>query len=289
MSFRKSKMNFNFNRRIPLLFILVGSAILLMTITAYASFDQQAVDQGQQIFTQNCTGCHTIGGGTLVGPDLKGVTALRDRQWLREFIYDPEAKFNAGDPIASQLLADYNNIRMPKLGLTMDEVDVVLAYIENASGSAQPQPTPTPSGVVGNAANGRKLFTGEMGLSGGGTPCIACHSVSGIGFLEGGALGPDLTQVLGRYGDPGLNAALTNITFPTMMGPFNLKPLSPQEVADLVAFFTETNAQPAPVGTKVWLYLGITGSIMVLLFGGLIIYWPRQRQSISDKLRAGKF
>jgi len=107
--------------------------------------------------------------------------------------------------------------------------------------------------------------------------------------LEGGALGPDLTQVLTRYGDPGLNAALTTITFPTMIGPFTLKPLSPQEVADLVAFFTQTNALPVPVGTKVWLYLGITGSIMVLLFVSLIFFWPRQRMSISDKLRAGKF
>jgi len=185
MSIRKTKLNFILSRRIPLLFILVGSAIILMTITTFASFDQQTVDQGKQVFDQNCIGCHTIGGGKLVGPDLKGVTALRDRQWLQEFISDPEAKFTSGDPIATQLLAEYNNIRMPNLGLTATEVDAVLLYIESASGSAQPQPTPTPSAIVGNAANGRKLFTGELGLTGGGTPQAAIALAASAGWRVG--------------------------------------------------------------------------------------------------------
>lgn len=289
MSIRKTKLHFIIRKRIPYLFILVGSALLLVTFTSVASFDQQSVDEGQQIFTQQCSGCHTVGGGKLVGPDLKGITAIRDLPWLKEFIYDPEAKFNSGDALANQLLTEYNNIRMPKLGLTTAEVDSVLAYIESASGTTQPKPTPTPSTIVGNANNGRKIFTGEVALTNGGTPCIGCHSVSGVGFLDGGALGPDLTQVLTRYGDPGLNAALTTITFPSMTGIFTQQPLTPQETMDLVAFFTQTNAQPAPVGTKLGLYFGIAGGIMVLLFGILLVFWPRQRQSISDKIRAGKF
>lgn len=289
MSTRKAKLHLIFRRPLPILFILVGSALLLMTIPSFASFDRQSVDQGKQIFDQLCIGCHTIGGGKLVGPDLKGVTATRDTQWLREFIYDPEAKFASGDPLANQLLTEYNNIRMPNLGLSLTEVDSVLAYIESASGAEQIQPTPTTSPVAGgNAVNGRMLFTGEVALTNGGTSCIACHSVSGIGPLDGGALGPDLTQVLTRYGDPGLNAALTTITFPTMMGIFTQQALTPQEVSDLVAYFTETNTQPAPAGTKLGLFLWLSGGIFVILFGILLVFWPRQRQSISDKLRAGK-
>jgi cytochrome c2 len=30
-------------------------------------------------FRQNCTSCHTIGGGRLTGPDLKNVTRQKDR------------------------------------------------------------------------------------------------------------------------------------------------------------------------------------------------------------------
>jgi hypothetical protein len=42
-------------------------------------------------FEENCTACHTIGEGELNGPDLKGVTRLRDVGWLHQFIANPEA------------------------------------------------------------------------------------------------------------------------------------------------------------------------------------------------------
>ncbi len=46
--------------------------------------------QGQAIFEQKCQGCHSIGGGQIVGPDLKGVTSRRDRDWLISFITSPD-------------------------------------------------------------------------------------------------------------------------------------------------------------------------------------------------------
>ena len=70
----------------------------------------------------------------------------------------------------------------------------------------------------------------------------------------------------------------------TKLGGFSKK-----EAADLVAYFKETNALPAPVGNKIGLYLAIAGGVAVVLFIILLIFWPRQRQSISEKLRAGKF
>ena len=283
-------------RCIPLLFMLISAALIFLTLSTSASFDRQIAEQGQQIFQQNCAGCHTVGGGKLVGPDLQGVTALRDRQWLLEFILDPTAKFDSGDPIAMQLLADYSNIRMPKIGLTAADAEAILVFLESSSAASQPTPTTgasqpdlTASAVVGNAAAGQRYFTGETSLANGGTACIACHSISRSGVLDGGTLGPDLTQVLARYGEPGLTAAISTINFPTMIGIFGANPLTPQEVSDLVAYFTETNAQPAPVGTKTGLYLGIAGGLAASLFAVLFIFWPRQRQSISEKLRAGKF
>ena len=283
------------HRRIPLLFMLIGAVLIFMTLSTSASFDRQTAEQGQQIFQQNCASCHTVGKGKLVGPDLQGVTALRDRQWLQEFILDPTAKFDSGDPIAMQLLTEYSNIRMPNMGLTAADVEAILVFLEYSSAATQPaptagaaQPTLTAPAVVGNAAAGQRYFTGETSLANGGTACIACHSVSGSGVLDGGTLGPDLTQVLTRYGEPGLTAAISAINFPTMIGIFGAKPLTPQEVSDLVAYFTATNATPAPVGTKTGLYLGIAGGLVVILFAVLFIFWPRQRQSISEKLRAGK-
>lgn len=273
--------------RVSFLTIFVGVVLLLFSITAAASFDWQTADQGQQIFTLKCASCHTVGGGILVGPDLQGVTGLRERVWLQEFILDPNSKFDSGDPIALQLLQEFNNIKMPNMALTAADVESVLLFLESSSGAAQP--TTPPATGVGGAAAGQHLFTGQTQLANGGTACNACHSINGSGLLDGGTLGPDLTQVLTRYGEPGLTAAISTINFPTMIGIFGAKPLTPQEAADLVAYFQETNALPAPVGNKIGLYLAIAGGVAVILFIILLIFWPRQRQSISEKLRAGKF
>lgn len=272
--------------RVSVLTIFVGVVLLLFTITAAASFDWQTADAGQQIFQQKCASCHTVGSGILVGPDLQGVTGLRERVWLQEFISDPNSKFDNGDPIALQLLQEFNNIRMPNMALTAADVDSVLLFLESSTGTIQP--TAPPATGVGGAAAGQHLFTGQTQLANGGTACNACHSVSGSGLLDGGTLGPDLTQVLTRYGEPGLLAAISTINFPTMLGIFGTKPLTPQEAADMVAYFKQTNAQSAPVGNKTGLYLAIAGGLAVVLFLILLIFWPRQRQSISERLRAGK-
>ena len=286
MPFRSFPFRIIKRGRIPVLFVLVATALIFMTLSTGASFDRQTADQGQQIFQQKCASCHTVGGGKLVGPDLQGVTGLRDRQWLKEFILDPNSKFDSGDPLATQLLAEYNSIRMPNMGLTSADADAILVFLE--SSISAPEPTPTVSNGVGDAAAGQSYFMGQTPLANGGTACNACHSIRGSGLLDGGTLGPDLTQVLARYGEPGLIAAISTINFPTMIGIFATKPLTSQEVADLVAYFSETNAQPAPVKTKTGLYLGIAGGIVVILFAVLFLFWPRQRQSISEKLRAGK-
>src|SRR5205085_12606993 len=37
------------------------------------------------IFRKRCSACHTFGKGVKVGPDLKGVTARRQPDWLLKF------------------------------------------------------------------------------------------------------------------------------------------------------------------------------------------------------------
>ena len=64
---------------------------------AQAAFCQEAADY----FRQNCTSCHTIGGGRLTGPDLKDVTQRKDRQWLARFILDPGGVIAGGDAYAA--------------------------------------------------------------------------------------------------------------------------------------------------------------------------------------------
>ena len=270
--------------------LLAGLALLAVAAgwlvatsrSATAASLAQSADQGAQIFQQRCAACHTLGGGDLVGPDLQGVTQRRDLAWLKQFIQTPDQLIAAGDPIAAELLAQYNNVAMPNLGLSAAEVDTLVAYLENPGAAAAGPALP-----AGRASLGLQLFTGQQPLENGGTPCLACHSVQGISALGGGALGPDLTNVYTRFGDAGLAGALSGLPFPTMVGVFKDRPLTPQEQSDLASYFKTADssapAGPAPLPTWVFWLVGTLG--MLALFAILAYYWPRQRHSANELLR----
>ena len=79
-----------------------------------------------------CKACHTIGGGKLVGPDLKGVTERRDEAWLIKFILNSQELISAGDPVAVQVFEENNKIPMPpNPQLTEEQVKDILLYIAN--------------------------------------------------------------------------------------------------------------------------------------------------------------
>jgi len=77
-------------------------------------------EQGKVIFEQKCAACHSIGGGRLVGPDLKSITNKRDMDWLIRIIVSPEELIAQGDPLAKQLLEEYG-VPMPNVGISEEE------------------------------------------------------------------------------------------------------------------------------------------------------------------------
>jgi protein SCO1/2 len=85
---------------------------------------------GQALFVKTCGGCHTVGRGNRVGPDLGGVTTRRTREWLTSYIMEPEKVRAKQDPAALSLAAKYPAVRMPNLGLSEFDTSDVLAYIE---------------------------------------------------------------------------------------------------------------------------------------------------------------
>jgi len=89
--------------------------------------------KARALFTQKCAGCHTIGKGRSVGPDLKGVTAERPRDWLVDFVVAPDKVIASGDPYAQQLVKQYGGLQMPNLGIPRADVETLLAYIEAES------------------------------------------------------------------------------------------------------------------------------------------------------------
>jgi protein SCO1/2 len=88
------------------------------------------LDRGQYTFANHCAACHTIGRGDHLGPDLLGVTAARDRDWLTRFIVAPDEVRAAGDPIALELRAKYKQVMMPRLDLGTDDAAALIDYID---------------------------------------------------------------------------------------------------------------------------------------------------------------
>jgi protein SCO1/2 len=89
-----------------------------------------AFDRGQYTFSSHCAACHTIGRGDHIGPDLAGVTKVRDRVWLARYISQPGKLLEAGDPIANALFEKYRQLRMPNLYLAGADVTAVIEYLD---------------------------------------------------------------------------------------------------------------------------------------------------------------
>ena len=250
---------------------LAGAAAAVLLGVLPLAAQQSEVQAGQAVFGAKCAACHSLDTNRLVGPGLRGVTARRERAWLVRWIAGPDRVLAAGDPIARQLLQEYNQLPMPNLALTEREAASVVAFLDaQVAGAVSAAPPAAPLGA-GDAIRGKALFTGEQRFQSGGPPCLACHSVAGIGALGGGALGPDLTPARSKYGDAGLAAILANIPFPTMRPIFAAHPLTPAEQANLRTFLGQAVAlRPSRAIAQLTL-LGAIGTMM--LFGLAHLTW----------------
>jgi protein SCO1 len=85
--------------------------------------------RGELLFQSRCSACHTVGGGDRLGPDLLGVTTRRDQGWLRRYLSEPDKMLKEGDRVAQRLYKQYNEIRMPNLGLGAGDVAALLDYL----------------------------------------------------------------------------------------------------------------------------------------------------------------
>ena len=117
-------------------------------LKSYAEIPKLSWDKGQYTFAQHCAACHTVGRGDHIGPDLRGVTASRDRAWLSRFIVEPDKVIAEGDPLALALREQYKQVPMPNLDLSDDDAAAIIDYLERQSGvvaSAAPVAAPAPT------------------------------------------------------------------------------------------------------------------------------------------------
>jgi protein SCO1/2 len=103
----------------------------------YAEAAPMHMDPGQYVFGTHCAACHTVGHGDKIGPDLLGVTTVRDHGWLTRFIQTPDKVLAEKDPIAVSLFEKYKQVRMPNLRLSDGDTAAVLNYLQAQSTSAK--------------------------------------------------------------------------------------------------------------------------------------------------------
>ncbi len=102
--------------------------LVFLILVSLIGISQTAEDEKN---FQQCKACHTIGGGKLVGPDLKGISERRNEAWLIKFIQNSQDMVQSGDELAVKVFNENNKIPMPVNKLTDEQVIGVLAFIAN--------------------------------------------------------------------------------------------------------------------------------------------------------------
>lgn len=258
--------------------LLVLSVVLAVAGSGLTAQAQDTADY----FRQNCASCHTIGGGRLTGPDLKNVSERKDREWLRTYILNPQARIDSGDAYALQLLEEARGVVMPAVvGMTLEQADYLLDLIEAESALEESQfkglQISSEPFTQADIDRGFAIFTGRQKLTNGGPACYSCHTVPGIWGLGGGHLDPQLANLTRVYerlqGRIPLSAWLMAPATPTMQSVFAKKPLESGEIHALVALF-ENRAQMGEAKPSVsqlaFALLGVAGAALVLVVFDLV-------------------
>lgn len=193
-------------------------------------------------FNKRCTACHTFGKGVKVGPDLKGVTERRKRDWLLKFIHASSTVINSGDATAVSLFAEFKKQRMPDwTDLSEKQINDILEFI--AIGGPDIKPPDERSAELASSSDlesGRQLFSGEQRFKYGVQACTACHSVQGA--RGGGSLGPDLTQTYFKFQDRALTEFLRHPCFQWETSGAGTHYLTAKEVFALKAFLRQAGS-----------------------------------------------
>jgi len=88
--------------------------------------DQALADKGKEIYQNKCTACHKPD-KKFIGPAPVGILERRTPSWIMNMILNPENMIQ-NDPIAKQLLIEFNGSPMANQNLTEEEARAVLEY-----------------------------------------------------------------------------------------------------------------------------------------------------------------
>ena len=95
----------------------------------FKDYNEELAAKGKVLFGQKCTVCHKID-KRYIGPALKGIYERRNPTWVMNIMLNPTEMIKK-DPIAIQLLRDYNNVVMYNQNLTFNEARALAEYFRD--------------------------------------------------------------------------------------------------------------------------------------------------------------
>ncbi|WP_161973369.1 c-type cytochrome [Arcticibacter tournemirensis] len=90
--------------------------------------DSKLAKKGAALFQAKCVSCHALSDQKIIGPGLKGITAIRTPQWIMNMTYSPEDMVRK-DPVAKALKEQYKLPMMIPGGITEDECRAVFEFL----------------------------------------------------------------------------------------------------------------------------------------------------------------
>ncbi|HZB33765.1 MAG TPA: c-type cytochrome [Streptosporangiaceae bacterium] len=220
---------------------------------------RQDLNNGRQLFNQNCATCHGLNGqgtrdanGKQVAPSLIGVGAAAvDFQVGTGRM--PAANAGAQVPRKPQVEAFNTSSKDPEIAAqARKNLEDISAYVASLGGGPGIPGSEQVNPEGADLALGGKLFR---------TNCAQCHNFAGSGgALTGGKYAPSLqnstpTQIYEAM-----------ITGPQAMPVFNDTTITPQQKRDIIAYIIQTRSEPNPGGNG----LGRVGPVTEGLAGWLI-------------------
>lgn len=218
-------------------------------------------------FVNTCSGCHSLNGIKLTGPDLAHVAA-----W-------PEAQLAAKIKLMEAKVGPLPDADITMLATFLQSPDV---RDRIATEGARIQAQFTAKLDVGSPARGADLFHGKTPLANGGLSCASCHQVEG----HGGQLGPDLTGEFVKMGEMPLMSSLDKVGFKVMSAHYQRHPITRQEAVHLVAYLKTLNPAVASPHTQRSSLSGI--GLAIAGFFLMVAYGSRGRVTHSRKLEYRK-
>src|SRR5690554_6506013 len=106
----------------------VGS---ITSVTLAPEVDQAMVTKGEEIYNQMCLAYHKVG-QRFIGPAPDGILERRTPEWVMNMILHPEVMVRE-DPLAKELLMEFNGAPMANQGLTEEQATAVLEYFRTLS------------------------------------------------------------------------------------------------------------------------------------------------------------